>query len=144
MADASRNSRVLAVAGNLGAGKSTLVNGLCRHLGWARAPLKSPDPAYVKRIHEQPERWSFEAQLNFLVLKASSLREAALAGRNIIVDRSLYEDREVMARSWAEQFWDKRSIATYEDCASMLFAGLPVADAVIYCRCSDDVCERQS
>jgi deoxyadenosine/deoxycytidine kinase len=81
--------------------------------------------------------------LNFLVLKASSLREAALAGRNVVVDRSLYEDREVMARSWAEKFWDERSLTTYEDCADMLFSGLPVADAVVFCQCSGAECAQR-
>ena len=48
-----------------------------------------------------------------------------------------------MARSWAARYWDERSLATYEECATMLFAGLPVADAVIYCQCSGATCDQR-
>lgn len=141
MADARAGSRIVAVAGNLGAGKSTLVDGLCRRLGWDRCPQQSPDPAYVERIHTDPTRWSFEAQLNFLVMKASALRAAWTSGRNVVVDRSVYEDREVMAQSWSERYWDSDAQQTYSRCAALLLAELPVPDAVIYCDCSHATCE---
>jgi deoxyadenosine/deoxycytidine kinase len=136
-------SPLLAVAGNLGAGKTTLVNGLCRHLGWQRCPLSSPAPSYVERIHADPKRWSFEAQLNFLVLKASGLRAAAVAHQNIVVDRTIYEDRDIMARSWAERYWDDASWRTYDECADLLVSDLPVPDAVIFCRCDLPQCEER-
>ena len=140
MAVGALGSRQIAVAGNLGAGKTTLVDGLCTQLGWTRSPPRRPDVAYVQRIHSDPHRWSFEAQLNFLLLKAAAIREAELNRRSTIIDRSIYEDCDVMARSWAERYWDDAARATYHSCAEMLISGLPVPDAVVYCRCRPDVC----
>lgn len=143
MAEVGGRSRVLAVAGTLGAGKTTLVNGLWQQLGWERCPSRSPDPRYVERIHTDPARWSFEAQLNFVVLKASALRDALVSGRDVIVDRTYYEDRDVMARSWSEKYWDEHAKQTYVDCAGLLLDGLPAPDAIVFCRCAPEVCEQR-
>lgn len=139
MAAVAEGNRQIAVAGNLGAGKTTLVDGLCAHLGWSRCPARSPDPAYVQRIHSDPSRWSFEAQLNFLTLKATAIREAHVDQRNAVIDRSIYEDRETMAKSWAEKYWDEQTRTTYDNCARMLIEGLPAPDVVLYCHASREV-----
>jgi deoxyadenosine/deoxycytidine kinase len=143
MAAARRLNRAIAVAGKLGSGKTTLVNGLSAQLGWDRCPRQSPDPAYVERIHEDPSRWSFEAQLNFLVLKASGMREGMLIGRDLVIDRSIFEDRDVMARSWGDRYWDDSARRTYAECAANLCLDLPQPDAIVYCRCSDGECDRR-
>lgn len=128
----------IAVAGNLGSGKTTLVRGLSDQLGWERCPSKSPDRAYVTLIHAEPTRWSFEAQLNFLILKASGLRSAEQRRVPVVTDRSLYEDRDVLARSWSERYWDPPTQKTYADCAGLLTDPSLTPDVVVLCECRSE------
>lgn len=136
-------SRILCVGGNLCSGKTTLVRGLAAELGWDTSPPSGPDPAYVTRIYKDPARWSFEAQLSFLTLKASAIRQAVVDHRNIVVDRSIYEDQEVFAELFALDYWDELGFNTYRSAARLLTTDIPTPLAIIVCQCSTVECGRR-
>lgn len=65
-----------------------------------------------------------------------------MAREDVVIDRSIYEDRDIMARSW-ERFWDARARRTYEDCAKSLSGDLPAPDVIVLCRCSREESDRR-
>lgn len=133
---------MLAVSGNLGAGKTTLTTNLSRSLGWDMEPSRPYDIHYVQDQIEQPSRWSLEAQLAFLSNKVLSINQAIKRSAQFILDRSPYEDFGVFGAYWAARgFMDARTWRTYKDIAGLLLEDLPPPIAVIHCRTPWKVCK---
>ena len=98
--------RVIAVAGNIGAGKSSLVAWLERQLGAVPFFEPNDDNPYLADFYEDMQRWSLHSQLFFLIRKFRIHKEidARLGevGAPIVQDRTIYEDAEIFARNLFE------------------------------------------
>lgn len=132
-------SRIICVAGNLGTGKTILAQGLAAKIGWQIVPRQSYDQTYLQDLFQNPERWSFEAQMSFLSHKARNIFRAVGAGIDFVVDRSIYEDIEIFAKHFFDEgYMDKRAYETYTDYANLILESVPNPIAIIYCTCSPE------
>ena len=87
----------IAIAGNIGAGKTTLTEMLASHYNWEphfEDVLKNP---YLDDFYERMERWSFNLQIYFLNSRFNQMLECSNNGKNTIQDRTIYEDAYIFA-----------------------------------------------
>jgi len=129
--------KFVAVAGNIGVGKSTLVEMLCKKLGWE--PFYEPvaNNPYLADFYEDMPAWSFHSQIFFLSHRLRSHHDLALHPTSVIQDRSVYEDAEIFARNLFKQgHIQKRDYQTYRDLYQTVIDFLPAPDLVIYLRAS--------
>ncbi len=94
-----RPSFIVAIAGNIGSGKSTLSDYLAKEWGFSILPEPEARNPFLKKFYQDPERWSFHSQLFFLVERANTQITAEQKNQNLILDRTVYEDAEIFART---------------------------------------------
>jgi len=129
--------KFVAVAGNIGVGKSTLVEMLCEKLGWE--PFYEPvaENPYLADFYDNMPAWSFHSQIFFLSHRLRSHHDLAKHPTSVIQDRSVYEDAEVFAQNLAEQgHIQERDYQTYRELYETVIGFLPPPDLVIYLRAS--------
>ena len=129
--------KFVAVAGNIGVGKSTLVGMLCQHLGWE--PFYEPvaDNPYLADFYRNMDAWSFHSQVFFLTRRLRSHHELSLHPSSVIQDRSVYEDAEIFAQNlFLQEHIQPRDYATYRELYEIAVQFLPPPDLVIYLRAS--------
>jgi len=136
--------RYLVLAGNIGAGKSTLVDLLCRRLGWTPYFEPVAENPYLQDFYADMERWAFQSQAFFLMHRARSHRELSLEPGSVVQDRSLYEDAEVFARNLHRQGrMSDRDHRVYRELYGVLTSLLPPPDLVVYLRASVPTLKRR-
>ena len=129
--------RYLAVAGNMGSGKSSLVKWLCQQFNLAPFFEPHDENPYLADFYEDMERWAFNSQLFFLVRRYRIHRSIEALGKPVVQDRTLYEDAEIFASYLHRQgYIDERDWATYLDLYRTLRRDLRPPDLMIYLRCS--------
>ena len=129
--------KFITVAGNIGAGKSTLVKLLSERLGWQ--PFYEPvaDNPYLADFYQDMDAWSFHSQVFFLTHRLCVYQELSAWPTSVILDRSLYEDAEIFAGNLYRQgFMNERDFKTYMSLYLMLLNFLPTPDLVVYLRTS--------
>ena len=87
----------VAIAGNIGAGKTTLTQLLSKHYKWDAHFEEVEDNPYLDDFYNQMERWSFNLQIFFLNSRYRQILEIRESGKNIIQDRTIYEDAFIFA-----------------------------------------------
>jgi deoxyadenosine/deoxycytidine kinase len=123
----------LVLAGNIGAGKSTLVSLLSERLGFQ--PFYEPvaENPYLEDFYRDMERWAFHSQVFFLTHRMGTHRELSRDPRSVVQDRSMYEDAEVFARNLYEQgHMRERDWNTYCELYQTASQILPPPDLVVY------------
>jgi deoxyadenosine/deoxycytidine kinase len=129
--------KFVAVAGNIGVGKSTLVGLLCEHLKWQ--PFYEPvaENPYLVDFYRDMRAWAFHSQIFFLTHRLRAHRQLLDHPTSAIQDRSVYEDAEVFAGNLYQQgLIDERDYGSYRDLYQVLTEFLPPPDLVIYLRAS--------
>lgn len=127
----------ICIAGSIGSGKSTLALNLSNLLGWSYLPTHLRSINYLKDLFKNPVKWAFETQSSFLIEKSMQVSNDFKYGKNIILDRSIYEDIDIFAKYFFDKgFIDQRSWKTYLEIAKYIISQLPVPDAIIYTYCS--------
>jgi deoxyadenosine/deoxycytidine kinase len=130
-------NRYLVLAGNIGAGKSTLVGLLGQRLGWTPYFEPVAENPYLADFYADMDRWSFASQTFFLMHRAKSHRALSLEPGSVVQDRSLYEDAEVFARNLHLQGrMSDRDHSTYRELYAVLSSLLPPPDLVVYLKAS--------
>jgi deoxyadenosine/deoxycytidine kinase len=131
--------KIIAVAGNIGAGKSSLVDWLSKQFGMVPFFEPHDENPYLADFYKDMHRWAFPSQLFFLVRRFQIHRKIAQhpsSARALVQDRTLYEDAEIFARHLHRQgFIDARDYRTYEDLYLTLKNELRPPDLMIYLRC---------
>lgn len=136
MTHPSDRPRYIAVAGTIGAGKSSLVKWLCQH--YDLEPFFEPHESnpYLEDFYRDMKRWAFSSQLYFLVTRFQHHRLMESRARDVVQDRTIYEDAEVFARYHRDAGnVDDRDWATYESLYRSLREELRAPDLMLYLRC---------
>jgi deoxyadenosine/deoxycytidine kinase len=129
--------KFVVVAGNIGVGKSTLVDGLCERLGWQ--PFYEPvaENPYLADFYGDMAAWSFHSQVFFLTHRLRAHHAIACHPTSVIQDRSVYEDAEIFAQNlYLQGHITPRDYQTYRDLYQTTMDFLPPPDLVIYLRSS--------
>ena len=129
--------KFIAVAGNIGVGKSTLVRLLCEQLNWT--PFYEPvtENPYLEDFYEDMGTWGFHSQIYFLMRRLRIHRKLIDEKGSVIQDRSVYEDAEIFAHNLSLQdAINDRDYATYRELYQVLVEFLPPPDLIIYLRAS--------
>jgi deoxyadenosine/deoxycytidine kinase len=131
------NKRFVTVAGNIGVGKSTLVELLSKRLGWE--PFYEPvgENPYLAEFYRDMRAWAFHSQMFFLTRRLRAHRQLVDHPTSAIQDRSVYEDAEIFAQNlYLQRHMAERDYQTYRELYQILTDFLPSPDLVIYLRAS--------
>lgn len=135
---------LLAIAGNIGSGKTTLTRRLVERLGYQGLFESTEDNPYLADFYGDMPRWALPVQLRFLVARVAMTKEAISAGRSAICDRTCYEDAEIFAANLhGRGAMDGRDWETYRLVAREVLAGLPTPDLLVYLRRTPESCRAQ-
>lgn len=127
----------VVLAGNIGAGKSTLVGMLCERLGWEPYYEPVTENPYLDDFYRDMKAWAFHSQVFFLTHRAQAHRALMDIPRAVVQDRSFYEDAEVFARALHRQgAINDRDWETYQGLYQTLTTLLSPPDLVVYLRAS--------
>lgn len=131
--------KFVAVAGNIGVGKTTLVDKLCRRLDWTPFYEPQADNPYLADFYQDMKSWAFHSQIFFLTRRLRAHKNLIIHPGSVIQDRSVYEDAEVFAHNLHQQGQiSSRDYQTYQELYLVLVEFLPPPDLVIYLRASVD------
>ncbi len=129
------DKRFVAIAGNVGVGKSTLTVLLAERLGWEPFLEAVDDNPYLTDFYQDMRAWAFHSQVFFLSRRLRHHHDLLRHPNSVIQDRSVYEDAEVFARNLFEQgSMDPRDYSSYRELYEILCSLLPPPDLVIYLR----------
>ena len=87
----------IAVAGNIGSGKTTLANLLAKHYNWEVQLEDMDDNPYISDFYEDMQRWSFNLQVYFLNVRFNNVKKIRESNKTVIQDRTIYEDACIFA-----------------------------------------------
>jgi deoxyadenosine/deoxycytidine kinase len=134
----------VAVAGNIGVGKSTLVAKLCDNLGWQPYYEPVAENPYLEDFYADMKAWAFQSQTFFLTHRLRMHLDLLEDPKSVIQDRSVYEDAEVFATNLFRQGEiSERDYSTYRKLYKLLCDMLHPPDLVIYLRASVPVLQRR-
>lgn len=132
--------RLILVAGNIGAGKTSLTERLGERMGWRTAYESVADNPYLPDFYADMRAWSFHLQVFFLGHRAEQHMELAADPRPAIIDRSIYEDAFIFAR--ALQIMgnlSERDYATYRQLFDLVVKKLPPPSLLIHLKAPVEV-----
>ena len=125
------------LAGNIGAGKTSLVGLMCDRLGWKPYFEPVAENPYLEDFYRDMARWAFHSQVFFLTHRVRSHRALMDDPHSVVQDRCLYEDAEVFARNLHDQGRiSERDWQTYQGLYRTFTTLLPAPDLVVYLRAS--------
>ncbi len=131
--------KFIAVAGNIGVGKSTLVTLLCTRLKWQPFYEPEGENPYLSDFYHDMRKWAFHSQVFFLTRRLRAHRQLTEHPTSAIQDRSVYEDAEVFAHNLYQQgLISTRDYGSYRELYQVLIEFLPPPDLVVYLRASVD------
>ncbi|MEW6509664.1 MAG: deoxynucleoside kinase [Bacteroidota bacterium] len=134
----------LAVAGNIGSGKSSLTNLLSKHFGWTPYFESVEDNPYLSDFYADMKRWSFNLQVYFLSNRFRSHKTISEGPSSVILDRVIYEDAEIFARNLYEiGNMEERDYENYVALYEVMTEYLRPPDLLIYLRANVDTLLRQ-
>ncbi|GAB4544255.1 MAG: deoxynucleoside kinase [Anaerolineales bacterium] len=124
---------LILVAGNIGAGKTTLTERLGARLGWWTGFESVADNPYLPDFYANMRAWSFHLQIFFLGHRAEQYLQAARDARSAMLDRSIYEDAHIFARALHHLGnLNERDYHAYRQLFEVVVNGLPRPDLLIY------------
>lgn len=134
----------ITIAGNIGVGKSTLVQLLTDRVGWEPVFEAVSENPYLEDFYGDMQRWSFQSQVYFLSRRLRQHHSLLQHPNSIIQDRSVYEDAEIFARNLFQQGdMTKRDWTSYQDLYKTLTLLLEAPDLVIYLKASVQTLRRR-
>ena len=137
-------SHYIAVAGNIGAGKSSLTGLLAKHYGWEAFYESVDNNPYLADFYQDMRRWSFNLQIYFLSSRFKHQKEMLQSDVNLIQDRTIYEDVEIFAKNLYEMaLMSDRDYKNYEALFHEMSHYLQPPDLLIYLRAQVPTLVRQ-
>ena len=134
----------IAVTGNIGAGKTTLTTMLAKHYGW-NAQFEDVDHnPYLDDFYQDMSKWSFALQMYFLGSRFRQVKEIRESGKNIIQDRTIYEDAYIFAKNLNEMnLLSERDYQNYSSLFELMKGFVSAPDLLIYLRANISTLTRQ-
>lgn len=127
----------IAIAGNIGAGKTTLTKLLAKHYKWEAQLEDVVDNPYLDDFYNQMERWSFNLQVYFLNSRFRQVSLIRESGKDIIQDRTIYEDAHIFAPNLhAMGLMTNRDFENYKSLFDLMESFVEGPDLLIYLRSS--------
>lgn len=127
----------IAIAGNIGSGKTTLTKLLAKHYQWDRLEEAVDNNPYLFDFYKDMQRWSFNLQIFFLNSRFEQLLEIRRSGRNVIQDRTIYEDAYIFAPNLhAMGLMTTRDFENYFRLFKNMDSAVVPPDLMIYLRAS--------
>lgn len=125
----------VAIAGNIGAGKTTLTKLLAKHYKWNAHYESVEDNPYLDDFYGEMERWSFNLQVFFLNSRFNQILEIKESGKNTIQDRTIYEDSKIFAPNLhAMGLLTNRDFQNYNSLFDLMEKLVSPPDLLIYLR----------
>jgi deoxyadenosine/deoxycytidine kinase len=126
-----------AIAGNIGAGKTSLAELLSEHYGWEAHYEDVIDNPYLDDFYNHMERWSFNLQVYFLNSRFRQLNHFSQSKKNFIQDRTIYEDAHIFAPNLhAMGLMNQRDFNNYQSLFELMESVIKGPDLLIYLRSS--------
>ena len=127
----------IAIAGNIGSGKTTLTKLLSKHYRWQAHYEEVLENPYLDDFYHEMERWSFNLQIYFLNSRFGQLLEIQKSGEKVIQDRTIYEDAYIFAPNLhAMGLLTKRDFENYKELFDLMENMVTGPDLMIYLRSS--------
>lgn len=127
----------IAVAGNIGAGKTTLTKLLSKHYRWEAHFEDVLDNPYLDDFYTQMERWSFNLQVYFLNTRYRQILRIREGGKDVIQDRTIYEDAHIFAPNLhAMGLMTNRDFKNYQELFELMEGLVQPPELLIYLRSS--------
>lgn len=134
----------IAVAGNIGVGKTTLTELLAKNFDWNPHYELVDDNPYLDDFYTDMQRWAFNLQVYFLNSRFGQLKEIQESGNNIIQDRTIYEDAQIFAPNLhAMGLMTSRDFENYKRLFDLMASFVKAPDLLIYLRASVPTLVRQ-
>lgn len=128
-------ARHIAVAGNIGAGKTTLTHLLAKHYGWDMQLEDMDDNPYISDFYEDMQRWSFNLQVFFLNSRWKHIQDIRSGNKTVIQDRTIYEDAFIFAPNLHSMgLMSTRDFETYSKLFESISSQIQAPDLLIYLR----------
>ncbi len=125
--------RLVIVAGNIGAGKTSLAERLSERMGWRCAFESVADNPYLADFYADMRKWSFHLQIFFLGHRAMQYLKMANEPQSVIFDRTIYEDEYIFARALYHMGnVEERDYLSYRRVFDLITSRLPPPDLLIY------------
>ncbi len=127
----------IAVAGNIGSGKTTLTSLLAKHYKWDAHYEEVDDNPYLNDFYEDMHRWSFNLQIYFLNSRFSQILEIRKSPKTVIQDRTIYEDAYIFAPNLHSMgLMSSRDFETYFTLFTLMSSLVQPPDLLIYLQAS--------
>lgn len=123
----------IAVAGNIGSGKTTLTGMLAKHYGWEAMYESVENNPYLASFYQDMQRWSFNIQVYFLNSRFRQIIDLRKKKKNVIQDRTIYEDAYIFAPNLHEMdLMATRDFENYSQLFELMSQFLQAPDLLIY------------
>jgi len=127
----------IAIAGNIGSGKTTLTSLLSKHYKWEAHYEDADENPYLNDFYNDMQRWSFNLQVYFLNNRFSQVQEFRNSKKNVIQDRTIYEDAYIFAPNLhAMGLMTSRDFESYFSLFKLMESFIQPPDLLIYLRAS--------
>lgn len=134
---ASKKPKHVAIAGNIGAGKTTLTEALSKHYRWIPQFEDVDHNPYLTDFYDDMPRWSFNLQIYFLHGRLNQILDIQKGTETVIQDRTIYEDANIFAPNLHEMgLMSKRDFDNYFSFFSTIKSMVQPPDLLIYLKCS--------
>lgn len=134
----------LAIAGNIGSGKTTLTGLLAKHYKWKPMYEAVDDNPYLDSFYEDMRRWSFNIQIYFLNTRFRQILDIRKKGKNIVQDRTIYEDAYIFAPNLhAMGLMTTRDFENYVSLFELMNSFIQPPDLLVYLRAEVPTLVRQ-
>lgn len=129
--------RHIAIAGNIGAGKTTLCSLLGKHFSWDVHFETTDDNPYLIDFYDDMKRWSFNLQIYFLNNRYSQILKILNGDRTVVQDRTIYEDAHIFAPNLHQMgLMSSRDFKNYQELFLTMSSQIRPPDLLIYLRAS--------
>ena len=134
----------IAVAGNIGSGKTALTSLLSKHFGWEAHFEDADDNPYINDFYVDMQRWSFNLQIYFLNSRFNQILSFRRSGKTLIADRTIYEDAYIFAPNLHDMgLMSTRDYENYFSLFGLMSSLIQPPDLIIYLRASVPTLVRQ-
>ena len=131
--DNNKQIRHVAIAGNIGAGKTTLSTQLGRHFGWEVHYESTDDNPYLSDFYLDMKRWAFNLQIYFLNSRYRQILQIQEGNQTVVQDRTIYEDAYIFAPNLHEMgLMSKRDFENYLSLFETMSSQINPPDLLIY------------